>query len=164
MTANHPDKPQLLDSVAAELKADKQCTDVLREFHNHLLEHGHEPLEAGELARGADYFLRDFVISACNRSIFTPQMDCVKQFAGHWYIVNNLEPSIEELQPILQGIAAFYEFLQVSDRIAVNIAQNIQRDCTLIDLFSRRLEEFWAIENDGYLKWRAECPLPGQNR
>jgi hypothetical protein len=155
MTPEH--RPFTLDE---ELQADRECTRILREFHTSLIEQDCDPLEAGSLAQGADYFLRDFLISACHRSIFTPQKECVKQFAGHWYIVNNLEPSVAELEPILQGVAAFYSFLARRNQVNPQLARRIKNDCEDIEWFKRRLEEFWAIKDDGYRHWRAQCPLP----
>ncbi len=146
-------------SLEEELHADRQCVDILRQFHAHLLEQKTSPLVAGSLAQGADYFLRDFIISACQCSIFTPSKECVKQFAGHWYIVNTLEPSIEEIGPVLQAIAAFYQFLMQETLIDPKLAAHIINDCASTEWFSHRLDSFWAIEGDGYLRWRAECPL-----
>ncbi|MDY0213162.1 MAG: hypothetical protein RBR06_09165 [Desulfuromonadaceae bacterium] len=147
-------------SLAEELQADNQCVDILREFHTHLLEQKTNPLKAGSLAQGADYFLRDYIISACRCSIFTPPQECVKQFAGHWYIVNTLEPSIDEIEPVLHGVAAFYQFLAKKARVDPERAAQIEKDCSTTEWFTHRLESFWAIEGDGYLRWRAECPLP----
>ena len=147
-------------SLDEELQADNECTRVLRDFHTHLIEQNIDPVVAGSLAQGADYFLRDFIISACRCSIFTPHRDCVKQFAGNWYIVNNLEPSAEELQPVLQGVAVFYEFLAERNEVDAKLAAQIRSDCDNIDWFKQRLEAFWDIEGDGYFQWRAECPLP----
>jgi len=152
-----PEPPFTLD---AELQADQECTRILRNFHIHLIKQGIEPIEAGSLAQGADYFLRDFIISACRSSIFTPHRDCVKQFAGHWYIIHNLEPTAEELQPVLQGVAAFYAFLAQRNEVDAQLAAQIQNDCGNIEWFKQRLKAFWAIEGDGYFQWRAECPLP----
>ncbi|MCA1797603.1 MAG: hypothetical protein LC645_08730 [Geobacteraceae bacterium] len=147
-------------SLDEELQADRECTRILRDFHTHLIEQNTDPIEAGSLAQGADYFLRDFIISACRCSIFTPHRDCVKQFAGHWYIVNNLEPSVEELQPVLQGVAAFYAFLSRRHEVDAQLAAQIQQDCADIEWFKHRLDAFWAIKGDGYFQWRADCPLP----
>jgi hypothetical protein len=149
-------------TLDAELQADQECTQVLRQFHTTLIEEQIDPLEAGSLAQGADYFLRDFIISACRWSIFTPHRDCVKQFAGHWYIINNLEPSVEELAPVLEGVAAFYTFLALRGEVDEELALRIKTDCADLDWFHKRLEAFWAIEGDGYFQWRAECPLPTQ--
>ncbi|MDY0184766.1 MAG: hypothetical protein RBR43_02655 [Desulfuromonadaceae bacterium] len=147
-------------SLADELQADNQCANILREFHTHLLEQKTSPLKAGSLAQGADYFLRDYIISACRCSIFTPPQECVKQFAGHWYIVNTLEPAMKEIEPMLQGIAAFYQFLAANSQVDLELVAQIRKDCSSTEWFAQRLEAFWAIEGDGYLHWRAECPLP----
>lgn len=147
-------------SLAEELQADNQCINILREFHAHLLEQKTNPLTAGSLAQGADYFLRDFIISACRCSIFTPPRECVKQFAGHWYIVNTLDPAKEEIEPVLQAVAAFYQFLEERGQIESGRAAQIIKDCSSTEWFTHRLESFWTIEGDGYLRWRAECPLP----
>lgn len=147
-------------SLEEELQADKHCINTVREFHTHLLAQKASPLKAGSLARGADYFLRDYIISACRCSIFTPPQECVKQFAGHWYIINTLEPSKKEIEPVLQGVAAFYQFLAETAQIDSERAAQIKKDCSDIEWFTHRLESFWAIEGDGYSHWRAECPLP----
>jgi len=149
--------PMTLDE---ELQADRECTRTLRNFHTNLIEQDTDPIEAGSLAQGADYFLRDFIISACRCSIFTPHKDCVKQFAGNWYIVNNLEPSTEELQLVLQGVAAFYAYLAQRNEVDTQLAAQIMDGCTDIQWFKHRLEAFSAIEGDGYFQWRADCPLP----
>jgi hypothetical protein len=59
---NRPDFTIVND--ADELRVDERCRELLQRFHRHLLDAGIPPAEAGELAHGADYYLRDFLVSA----------------------------------------------------------------------------------------------------
>ena len=63
--------------------------------------------KGNRLANSADYFIRDFVVSIKQRNIFEERPGLVRQFAGNWYIVSNLEPNITELSEHLEGISRF---------------------------------------------------------
>lgn len=142
-----------------EIRVDQLCVQLLRIFCRDLIEQGLEPLAAGELARGADYFLRDFMIAECRKNIFTLAPGQIRQFGGNWYIVRNLEPNLVELGGILKGVAAFYRYCLERQRISPAIMEQIDAECALTDYFSARIERFWAISGDGYQAWVTECPL-----
>ena len=95
-----------------ESRVDQLCQETLQLFHRSLLDEQQcEPLEAGSLARGADYFLREFVIGDRQDNIFEIKPVRIHQFAGNWYIIKNMEPNMEELTDLLFGIDAFYSWV-----------------------------------------------------
>jgi len=143
-----------------EIRADALCQQLLQRFCRELVEGGQlSPQEAGTLAHGADYFLREFVIPDRRENIFELRPGRVRQFAGNWYIVHNLEPNLTELQDFLEGIAAFYAFCCKIGKVDEELAETVRGECAQLDYYRQRIDAFWAIEGDGYLAWERECTL-----
>jgi hypothetical protein len=142
-----------------EVRIDSLCQRLLRMFYLEMAEEGCSPGEAGRLVWGVDYFLREFIIPDRRENIFSPQSGRVRQFAGNWYIVKNLEPNMEELGTILHGIEAFYEYGKKIGKVSEEVVEDVRRDCSELDYFRRRIEAFWQIEGDGYSAWERECSL-----
>lgn len=143
-----------------EIRVDQFCCELLQALRDTLLAQGRPPLAAGELCGGADYFLRDFIIAECRDNLFRLPAERVRQFAGHWYIVRTLEPNTDELAVLLAGIATCYAVLAEQGLIGGELAEAIAAACADLPYYSQRIEEFWAIEGDGFDRWRQECPLP----
>lgn len=145
--------------LADEVRVDRNCAELLKVFRDDLIERGLPPIEAGELARGADYFLRDFVIDDRRRNLFHIGPREVRQFAGTWYIVRALEPNLKELSALLRGVAAFYAFAARNGAIAQETAEAIAGVCADEVYYAERIESFWAINGDGYDLWERGCSL-----
>jgi len=144
-----------------EIRIDGQCVRLLLAVRDHLVAHqGLAPLEAGALCQGADYFLREFIIAECHDNLFRLPAERVRQFAGHWYIVRTLEPNVGELAAILAGIDGCYRILADHGLIAPESRTAIGRACADLPYYQQRIDDFWAIEGDGFTPWRAACPLP----
>ncbi len=148
-----------LGTLEDELRVDQLCLELLQEFHRQLLADGKAPLEAGGLAHGADYFIRDFLVAVKQRNIFTEEPGLVRQFAGNWYIVNTMEPDIKELAGYLEGIGAFYRFLQRQELVSAGYLHRIEQECEAMPYYADRIESFWAIKGDGYFAWERICSL-----
>lgn len=148
-----------LGTLADELRVDGLCRELLLEFYNRLLADGIPPESASLLAGGADYFIRDFVVSIKGRNIFCETPGLIRQFAGNWYIVSTLEPNGAELVGYLEGVRAFYRFLRSREMISAGYLVHIEAECDDLGYYSGRIDSFWTIENDGYLKWERECSL-----
>jgi len=142
-----------------EVRVDRLCKDLLHRFYEEAMESGMSPEEATTLASGADYFIRDFVVSIKGRSIFEERAGIVRQFAGNWYIINTMEPLVSEIDRFLAGIRAFYRFLYGHQLISLKFLQAIEAECAERDYYEARIESFWAITGDGYLAWEKECSL-----
>lgn len=143
-----------------EIRADQLCRRLLEIFYLDLVEErGLPPEEASALAYGADYFLREFLIPDRQENIFALRAGRVRQFAGNWYIVRNLEPNMTELERILRGVDAFYDYCLRVGKISAEQAGAIRRECGELSYYGGRIESFWAIEKDGYFTWDAECTL-----
>ena len=143
-----------------EIRVDKRCVDLLRHFHQYLTCHeGLSPEQAGEICHGADYFLREFMIADRRDNLFCASAERVRQFAGHWYIIRTPEPNLAELTRILKGTALFYGFLTEQNLIDRQVSQEIARQCDGTDYYQHRIDEFWAIEGNGFDAWRQACPL-----
>lgn len=144
-----------------EIRAERHCTALLKLFHQSLL-HDLEldPLEAGTLAAGADYTLREFVIGHCRINIFAATATTIRQFAGNWYIVRNLEPNTEELKDMLAGTAAFYRYCTDLGLVSVNQAAEIAAACSQTADYQQRIEDFHNIAGNGFTAWNQACPLP----
>lgn len=149
-----------IDTLDDEINADQKCTELLKYFHQELLnKNQEEPLQAGSKAAGADYFLREFVIGFCRENIFSVSDSNVKEFAGHWYIIKTLEPNMVELASLLEGTASFYNFCADNQLIDETVSEKIQAACSLLDYFEQRIEDFHNITGDGYRSWEEACPL-----
>lgn len=142
-----------------EIRVDKLCLEVLQKFHRDLLdEQKCEPLEAGSMARGADYFLREFIIGDRQENIFDIDPKRVQQFAGNWYIIKNMEPNMEELSDLLFGVDAFYNWCSKIGQINDQKQKEIHAFCQADDSYRERIESFWAI-TDNYSEWDSEISL-----
>lgn len=149
-----------IDTLEDEVRADRSCEDLLRRFAADLVrDHGFAAVEAGCLARGAGYFLREFLIGDRRENPFRIDPYRVRQFAATWYVIRNLEPHIEELATILEGVVAFYSYLAEAGRISPSLLEAIRTEAAALDFYRRRIDSFWAIEEDGYPAWMEVCSL-----
>jgi len=149
-----------INSLDDEIRVDKLCVDLLRHLFQDLTQKNQTaPEQAGELCHGADYFLREFIVADRHENLFATEANHVRQFAGHWYIIRTPEPNLTELKSILSGTAEFYRFLVRQELITQALADEIAVQCQEIDYYHQRIEDFWAIEGDGYNSWRQACPL-----
>lgn len=147
-------------SLDDEIRVDKRCVNLLRHFHQYLTCHkGLSPEQAGEISHGADYFLREFMIADRRDNLFSTSAERVRQFAGHWYIIRTPEPNLTELTRILKGTALFYGFLTEQSLIDLQKSQEITRQCEKTDYYQQRIDDFWAIEGNGFDAWRQACQL-----
>jgi hypothetical protein len=149
------------DQVTIEdaLRVDNLCQDLLMKFYQWMLDNGVDAVEATSHARGADYFLRDFVVDIKQRNIFSEIAGTVRQFAGNWYIVNTLEPDLEVLFRHLEGVRRFYGFLHICGLISDWFLKEVERECDDHDFYRERLDSFWEIRGDGFLVWERKCSL-----
>ena len=148
-----------VDTLEDEIHVDALCCHLLRHFYNKCVEDGETPEEAGKKARGADYFLRDFMIADRRKNIFEVEAQDITAFAGNWYIVRNLEPNMAELQEILAGVDAFYRFCRDGGCIGETSYPPLSTACGTTEYYRQRIDSFWEITDDGYFAWNAECPL-----
>jgi hypothetical protein len=143
-----------------EIRVDELCQRLLQRFRRDLVENEKLPSStAGALAHGADYFLREFVIPDRCENILALQPGRVRQFAGNWYIVRNLEPNMVELGSLLKGIEAFYGWCFRVGLVAAKLTETVRKECAPLDYYRQRIDDFWAIEGDGYAAWERECTL-----
>ena len=150
-----------LSTLDDHLRVDLLCQELLKRFYLDLLERGESPEGATGLARGADYFVRDFVVDNRGQNIFAEERGVVRQFAGNWYIVNNLDPNIEELAGHLAGVKAFYRYLNARELISGGFLEAVEKECGDVAYYAGRIESFWEIRGDGYPEWERECSLKG---
>lgn len=149
-----------IEDLDSEIRVDQLCTALLKRFHQYLLQQQNlEPLEAGSQAAGADYFLREFLIGNRRQNIFAATEELVRMFAGNWYIVNNLEPNMEELSAMLRGTANFYRYCAEHELVANAETEKIIATCEDTDYFQQRIDDFHDISGDGYKAWVQACPL-----
>ncbi len=154
-----PDKFNIAN-LQDEIRVDELCGALLRFFYLDMVEEGNlPPVQAGLLAHGADYFLREFIIPDRQENIFLIRPGRVRQFAGNWYIIKNLEPNMAELGGILAGVEAFYLYCQKLGRVSNELVNDVRRDCADLDYYAERIERFWAIKENGYIAWDRECSL-----
>ncbi len=140
-------------------RVDSLCRELLLRFYEELQSEGVSPEEATPLASGADYFLRDFVVDFKGFNLFDEMPGIVRQFAGNWYITRTLEPNLEQLGRHLQGISAFYGFLQRHGLISAGYLRRIEEECADLAYYERRIATFWEIAGDGFAAWERECTL-----
>lgn len=143
-----------------EIRVEALCVDLLRHLYQDLSQKQQlEPEQAGACCRGADYFLREFIIAERCENLFRIEPEQIRQFAGHWYITKTPEPNLVELKEILNGTSEFYRFLARQKRIRDDVAEEITRQCREFDYYQKRIDDFWAIEDGGFDAWRKACPL-----
>lgn len=143
-----------------EIRVDRLCTCLLKSLYAELSgRSGLAPEDAGRHCHGADYFLRDFIVANRRQNLLQVTSRQVRQFAAHWYIVNNLEPNMAELRMVLDGIVTLYRFLAGHGLVAADQAEKIAAACTDHAYYQQRIDDFWAIEGDGYIAWRDAEPL-----
>jgi hypothetical protein len=148
-----------VESLEDELRADGLCQRLLKRFYLKLMEEGMTPEEATALAGSADYFVRDFVVAVKQRNLFAEFPGIVRQFAGNWYIISNMEPNGRQLASHLDGIRAFYRFLYGHKLLSLPFMGEVEGECDDIAYYESRIESFWAITGDGYGAWERECTL-----
>lgn len=147
-----------------EIRVDGLCREMLGDFCRHLVEvENLPPARAGALAHGADYFLREFVIPHLRENIFRLRSGRVRQFAGNWYIVRNLEPNLTELGTMLEGVATFYAWCRDQGLVTAALSEAVLSECSEHVFYAARIEAFWAITGDGYLAWEQGCTLKEQD-
>jgi hypothetical protein len=148
-------------SLDDEIRVDTLCGRLLLAVRDQILaRRNRTPLEVGELCHGADLFLRDFVIAACGDNPLRLPPERIRQFAGHWYIINTLEPNAGDLAVILSGVADCYAILAEHGLVDAELAQAAAAAGRELPWYRQRIDDYWAIEADGYAAWRAACPLP----
>lgn len=146
-------------SIEDELRVDEICRKLLKDFHQDLQGKGLSPLTAGTLAHSADYYLRDYLVSARQQNLLVEKSGNVRKFAATWYIISTLEPTVEELAGHLNGIREFYRYLLSAGLISEAFLAQIEQECDEIGWYTERIESFWNIRDDGYLAWERECSL-----
>ena len=148
-------------TIEDEVRVDGLCRDLLMAFYRELQAEGGDPEVATELARSADYFVRDFVVGFKQWHLFDESRSPVRPFAGNWYIVNTLEPTSGELAKHLAGILAFYRFLARHELISVTFLERVEAECNDHPFYEERIRCFWEITGDGYYEWERNCPVRG---
>lgn len=146
-------------SLSDEIRIDQLCVTLLQTFCRDSIAAGVDPLRAGALARGADYFLREFVVDYCRNNLFALPAGQTRHFAGNWYISKTLEPNRRELSEILQGVEAFYRYCHDHGKVTDACYEDVVRACADLDYYEKRIDDFWEISADGYQNWDAACPL-----
>ncbi len=153
-------KKYRLETPEDEVRVDQLCKQLLQEYHQYLLNNKEfSPLEAGSMASGADYYLRDFMIDNRRTNIFQVSPELIQNFAGNWYILNTLEPNMVELESILTGTSHFYRFCVEKHVISSTTAENIDQACSRLDYYRQRIESFHNLTGDGFTAWKSACPL-----
>lgn len=150
-----------IGTLEDELKVDGLCRELLMNFYLERIASGLNENEATLLANSADFYLRDYLIGFRQQNLLDSDPGVVRQFAGNWYIVNTMEPVIEEIVEHLNGIREFYRFLYANDAIDASFFAIIDQDCSDIGYYRARIDSFWNIKDDGYYQWERECSLKG---
>lgn len=150
-----------IGTLEDELRVDGLCRELLLAFYQERIRSGLSEHEATGLANSADFYLRDYLIGFRQLNVLDSDPGVVRQFAGNWYIVNTMEPVIEEIAEHLSGIREFYRFLYSIEAIDAAFLAAIEQDCADISYYRERIEAFWDIKDDGYYQWERECSLKG---
>ncbi|WP_432821904.1 hypothetical protein [Trichloromonas sp.] len=147
-------------SLDDEVRADVLCGRLLKQCYLYLVEtHELSAAEASRLCYGASYFLCEYLIPDRRVNLFDITAQLIRQFAGNWYIIKNMEPNLAELTGILEGVMAFYDYSCSLGLVSGQQLQEVQSSCADLAYYQGRIDSFYAIENDGYFQWNADCPL-----
>ena len=143
-----------------EIRIDGYCEALLKECYLLLVkEYELSPEAASKLCYGAGYFLREYLIPEQQTNLFDIDPQQVRQFAGNWYIIKNMEPNLSELTTILEGVTAFYQYCLDRKLISPDLFETVRATCADLAFYQERIDSFWEIEKDGYQQWNAACPL-----
>ena len=148
-----------IGTLEDELRVDGFCRELLMTFYHERIASGLNEHEATLLANSADHYLRDYLIGVRQLNLLESDPDVVRQFAGNWYIVNTMEPVIEEIEAHLKGIREFYRFLHSIEAISSDFFAVIDKDCADLTYYQSRIDSFWDIKGDGYSEWERACSL-----
>ena len=148
-----------IGTLEDELRVDGLCRELLMTFYLDRISSGMNENDATLLANSADHYLRDYLIGFRQINLLESDSDVVRKFAGNWYIVNTMEPVIEEIDVHLNGIREFYSFLHGIDAVSSEFYAAIEKDCADLDYYKTRIDSFWDIQDDGYYEWERECSL-----
>jgi hypothetical protein len=148
-----------IGTLEDELRVDGLCRELLMTFYHERIAAGVSEHDATLLANSADHYLRDYLIGVRQLNLLESDPDVVRQFAGNWYIVNTMEPVIEEIAAHLNGIREFYRFLDSIDAVDAEFFRAVEKDCVDLTYYQSRIDSFWDISGDGYLEWERECSL-----
>jgi len=148
-----------IGTLEDELRVDGLCRELLMTFYYERIASGLSEHDATLLANSADHYLRDYLIGVRQINLLESDTDVVRKFAGNWYIVNTMEPVIEEIEAHLNGIREFYSFLRSIEAVSSEFHQEVANDCADLHYYQARIDSFWAIKDDGYLQWEKECSL-----
>ena len=135
---------------------------LLLAVRDQLLDRRRAPAEVGRLCHGADLFLRDFVIAACSDNLFRLPPERVRQFAGHWYVVNTLEPHGDDLAVYPRRHHRLLRVLAGHGLVSPDLSNAVATACADLPRYRQRIDDYWAIVEDGYDRWRSACPLPAR--
>ncbi|MBN1956591.1 MAG: hypothetical protein JXQ81_07800 [Desulfuromonadales bacterium] len=154
----HPEH-YFIASLEDEIRVDQLCLKLLKLFLQHLHESPEiDPLTAGRHARGADFFLRDYMLDHLRKNIFSITPHDIRGFAGNWYIVKTLEPNLKELQDLLEGIANFYIFCADKELIPALLLPELLTACSEHSFYQQRIETFHDLKDNEFLGWNKTCP------
>jgi hypothetical protein len=148
-----------IGTLEDELRVDGLCSELLMTFYHERIASGLNEHDATLLASSADHYLRDYLIGVRQMNLLESDADVVRKFAGNWYIINTLEPVIEEIETHLNGIREFYSFLHSIEAISSEFHAAIDKDCADLAYYKSRIDSFWDIQGDGYYEWERECSL-----
>lgn len=148
-----------IGTLEDELRVDGLCRELLMTFYHERIAAGVSEHDATLLASSADHYLRDYLIGVRQLNLLDSEPDAVRKFAGNWYIVNTLEPVIEEIATHLIGIREFYRYLSTIGAITAEFYTAIERDTSDLAYYQSRIDSFWEIKGDGYYEWESECTL-----
>lgn len=150
-------------TVEDEIRVDALCKSILMNFYEALLSSGMDQGGATILANGADHFIREFLVGVKFHNIFDEKPGVVRQFAGNWYIVNTLEPTVEYLANALPGVASFYRFLAEKSLVSADYYRIVKNESEDLEFYRSRIDSFWEITGDGYAEWEKGCSLRDHN-
>jgi hypothetical protein len=148
-----------LTTLEDELRVDGLCRELLMAFYFEKTAAGMSEHDATLLANSADYFVRDYLIGARQLNLLEIEGKEVRRFAGNWYIINTLDPAIDELEGHLKGVCEFFRYLAEKDAISYETFAGIESNCATLAFYCNRIESFWDIQGDGYYAWEAGCSL-----
>ena len=140
-------------------RVDGLCRELLLAFYHDLVASGTPEEMATPLASSADYFVRDFLVDNRQLSPFAVTPEQVRQFAATWYIINTVEPSAQEIDSHLAGVASFCRYLAADGYLTSDQVAAIEAECGRSEYFASRITSFWNLAKDGYPAWEAECTL-----
>jgi len=111
---------------------------------------------AGDLERGALFFLHNYLIPYRGDNLFLPERNTTRRFLGNWYPRKSMSPNMDEISLLLEAVAAFYAYLFHLGLTPRKKAEEIISECKDREFYRERLQSYREARGNKFHQWAGE--------